>query len=276
MTSTLDQAISEPAVRVLAVDDEAHIRRATVRALTLNHYLADEASSGAEALRLLNQTRYDVMLLDMRMPGMDGIEVMQRARAIQPELLLIVLTGHATLESAIAAVKSGAIDYLLKPTSLHDIATAVASALQTRHQQVHRQQLMNAVSAAIDELRQTQPPAALRSLAEHGPDRFLHVGPLMLDRRKRLVIIEQMLAEPIELTEGEALILAGLLTQPDEVLTCRQLARAAWDYDLIESEAQSVVRPYIFRLRRKFNALPLTANLIRTVRGRGYLLATPR
>ncbi len=281
MTSSPDQPRSEPAARVLAVDDEAHIRRATVRALQLNHYHADEASSGEAALQLLSQTPYDVMLLDMRMPGMDGIEVMHHARAMRPELLIIVLTGHATLDSAIAAVKLGAVDYLLKPTSLHDIAAAVTSALQARQHQVHRQQLMVAVSAAVDVLRQTQPSAAAQppapphSPGEQWPDRFVCVGPLTLDRRKRLVIIEQALASPIELTEGEALILAGLMAQPDEVLTCRQLARAAWDYDMIELEAQSTVRPYIFRLRHKFEATSLTAGLIHTVRGRGYLLATP-
>ena len=98
---------------------------------------------------------------------------------------------------------------------------------------------------------------------------------LLLDRRKRLVIIDQAQAGPIELTEGEALILACLMAQPNEVLTCRQLAHAALDYDMAEIEAQSVVRPYIFRLRQKFETIPLTADFIHTVRGRGYLLALP-
>jgi DNA-binding response OmpR family regulator len=275
--SAIHNQQSLTAARVLVVDDEAPIRLAAVRALTMNHYSADEAGSGAEALHCLSQAPYDVMLLDMRMPGLNGIEVMQRARAIQPELLIIVLTGHATLESAIAAVKSGAVDYLLKPTSLHDIAAAVANVLHAAQHQVQRRQLMDIVSAAIDALRQTSPPAAPRPLplGEPWPDRFLRVGPLLLDRRKRLVIIDQALPGMIELTEGEALILAGLMTQPNEVLTCRQLARAAWDYDLIESDAQSVVRPYIFRLRQKFEATPITADLIHTLRGQGYLLATP-
>jgi DNA-binding response OmpR family regulator len=275
--ASVDNQQSLTAARVLAVDDEAPIRFAAVRALTLNRYQADEAGSGAEALHHLSRTPYDVMLLDMQMPGLNGIEVMQRARAIQPELLIIVLTGHATLESAMAAVKAGAVDYLLKPASLHDIVAAVDQALQARQHQVQRQQLMKVVSAAVDMLRQTQPPPAPRLTppGEPWPDRFLRVGPLLLDRRKRLVIIEQALPGTIELTEGEALILAGLMTQPDEVLTCRQLARAAWDYDLIESEAQSVVRPYIFRLRHKFETAPITADLIHTLRGRGYLLVTP-
>ena len=279
MTFTPNGSSTDTATRVLVVDDEAPIRFATARALTLKHYAVDEASSGAEALHRLSQMPYQVMLLDMQMPGLNGIEVMPRARAMRPELLIIVLTGHATLESAIAAVKLGAVDYLLKPASLRDIATAVANALRTyaAQQQAQRQNLMNVVSAAIDVLRQTPPPAAPRPTPPGTlwPDRFLRVGPLLLDCRKRLVVIEQTRFGPLELTEGEALILAGLMAQPDEVLTCRQLARAAWDYDTIESEAQSVVRPYIFRLRQKFDATPLTARLIHTVRGRGYLLAMP-
>ena len=189
MTPNPDRSISETTARVLAVDDEAHIRHAIVRALRLNHYAADEAGSGRRALELLGQSPYDILLLDMRMPGMDGIEVMHRARAIQPELLIIVLTGHATLDSAIAAVKLGAVDYLLKPASLHDIAAAVAAALQARQQQVQRQQLMNAVSAAVDVLRHTQLPTAQPMAAPHPtdepwPDRFLHVGPLTLDHHR--------------------------------------------------------------------------------------------
>ncbi len=90
--------------RVLVVDDEPTIRKPLVRALELTGYQAVGAASGKEALALLEQVSYDVMLLDMKMPEMDGMQVMDRARQLQPDLLIFILTGHATLESAIAAV----------------------------------------------------------------------------------------------------------------------------------------------------------------------------
>jgi DNA-binding NtrC family response regulator len=107
---------------------------------------------------MLERTPHDAMVLDIRMPGMDGAEVMSRACQLYPDLRIIVLTGHATLESAIAAVKSHAADYLLKPASVYDIAAAIARALQQRAQQ--------------------GPPRALP------PERFLCVGPVTLDRER--------------------------------------------------------------------------------------------
>ncbi len=127
-----------PGALVLVVDDEPNVCSALTRSLTLSGYRADAASSGHQALGLLQRTPYDLMLLDLRMPGMDGVEVMQRAREVRPDLLIIVLTGHATLESAITAVESHATDYLLKPVSLHDVATAVATALLQRAKVLRR------------------------------------------------------------------------------------------------------------------------------------------
>ena len=86
--------------------------------------------SRGTALAWLERASFDVLVVDMNMPGMGGVEVMQAARQHRPDLAIIVLTGHATLESAIAAVKSEAVDYLLKPVSVHDLKTAVNKALQ--------------------------------------------------------------------------------------------------------------------------------------------------
>ena len=266
----------EALARILIVDDEYHIRAAIVHALSLAAYQADEAESGQAALRLLQDTHYDLMVLDMRMPEMDGIEVMQRARQLSPDLLIIILTGHATVESAIAAVKSDAVDYLLKPASIHDIVSTVANALQARAEQVQRQHLLHVMGETMDMLRQTQMPVATTSATEQQPqpERFMQVGALTLDRVKRLVITSGAQPHTINLTEGEAAIMIQFMEQPDQVLSCRQLARSTWEYDLDEHAAQSLIHPYIFRLRRKIETDPNHPQLICTLRGRGYLLAT--
>ena len=93
-------------VKLLVVDDEPHIRAPLVRALSLIGYDVGEAASGREALALLEQSTYDLMILDILMPDLNGIEVMQRAHRKWPELLIIVLTGNASLESAIVALRS--------------------------------------------------------------------------------------------------------------------------------------------------------------------------
>lgn len=121
-------------VRLLVVDDEPNIRTPLARALGLRGYLVEEADSGHEALRLLERTPYNLMVLDMHMPGMDGAEVIQHTRRLYPKMLIIILTGYNTLDNAIAAIKGEAVDYLLKPVSMEEILAAVAQALQKRLQ----------------------------------------------------------------------------------------------------------------------------------------------
>jgi len=285
------------AARVLIVDDEPTIRQTLARALSLRGYQTDEAGSGPRALALLEQRPYDLMVLDMIMPGMDGVKVMHLARQLRPDLLIVVLTGHASLESAIAAVKQDAVDYLLKPTSIHDIAAAVSRALKNRAEEVRRERL---VRVALDALRQAEmgsvaegnapasekplPTEALPEVSlgeireqhfkvENLPERFLQAGPLLLDRHKRLVVVKRIPERALELSEGEEAILAHLMSHPDQVVSCQELARAAWGYTLSEQEAQSLVRPHIFRMRRKIESTPDDPSLIRTIRGRGYLFS---
>ena len=264
--------LSNAGTKILVVDDEQPIRESIARALNLLGYQAQEASSGREALNML-ETKFDVLVLDMRMPEMDGVEVMRRARQTCPDLLILVLTGHATLESAIAAVKSSATDYLLKPASVRDIAATISTALQARAEQLRQKRVLHMVGEMMETLRQAETPPSASLPAETSAARFLRAGALTLDRQKRLTVVSGEPPRTAELTEGEALILAPLMEHPDRVFSCRQLARAAWDYDLDEQEAQSLVRPHIFRLRHKIETDPENPHLIRTVRGRGYLLA---
>ena len=262
--------------RLLVVDDEANLRAGLRDILSLMGYYVEEAASGHEALKLLESMPYDLMVLDIRMPGMDGTEVMHRARQTRPDLSIIVLTAHASLESAIAAVKSDAVDYMLKPFNIEDLATTISKALQERAEQLHRQQLLNLIGNALNTLDQTKKSATPSSSPPPPPtppERFLYAGPLTLDRQKRLAVMQGALPRTVELTEGETAILAALMEQPNQVLSCSQLVHAAMGYDLDEQETQNQVRLYVFRLRRKLEANPSDPRLIRTVRGRGYFLS---
>ncbi|MDY6875198.1 MAG: response regulator transcription factor [Chloroflexota bacterium] len=271
---------ADPRARLLVVDDDPNTRAGLRDLLGLLGYHVEQAGSGYEALKLLESETYDLVILDMRMPGMDGIEVMRRARQMRPDLLIVVLTAHATLESAIAAVKSDAVDYLLKPINVEGLAATISQALQGRAEQLHRQYLLDVVGQAMDTLRQTESPVAPVSspLVSSDPaltplGRFLERGPLRLDRHKRLAMMKGDPMRTVELTEGEAAILIALMEYPNQVLSCGQLARAAMGYDLDKWAAQSLVRPCIHRLRRKLEATPDKPRLIRTVRGRGYFFS---
>jgi DNA-binding response OmpR family regulator len=269
---------NDSAARLLVVDDEPQIRSALARGLGLLGYLVREASSGREALTQLKRGPCDAMVLDMFMPGMDGVEVMQRARQMYPDLSIIVLTGRPAIESAIAAVKSEVADYLLKPASVHDIADAVARALQRRRERMQGQQqlqeLVRGLNQALNTMRQAAVPSPdLLPVAPASREPVLHVPPLTLDRGQRLVTMEGDPPRSIQLTVGEVAVLAVLMSYPNQVVPYRELVRLAWDYPMNEHEAQAMIRPYIFRLRQKLEANPKRPCLVRNVRGSGYLLA---
>ncbi len=269
---------ADSAARLLVVDDEPQIRSALVRGLGLLGYVVEEAGSGREALSLLKRAPCDAMVLDIFMPGMDGVEVMRRARQLYPDLAIIVLTGRPAVESAIAALKSEVADYLLKPASVHDIAAAVTRALQKREERLQNQQqlqeLVQGLNQALNSMRQTaaqSPDLQPIAPASHVP--VLHAPPLTLDRTQRLVVLDGDPPRSIQLTVGETAVLAVLMTYPDQVIHCRELVRLAWDYPMNERESRTMVRPYIFRLRQKLEADPEHPSLVRNVRGSGYVLA---
>jgi DNA-binding response OmpR family regulator len=256
--------------RVLVVDDELHVRSALAHSLRIVGYEAEEAESGQQALEMVSRSAYDVMVLDLIMPGMHGIEVMQRLHQIHPNLLVIVLTGNATLESAIAAVKCGAVDYLLKPTSVHHVASAVTRALE-EHTETLRRELIHTMNRTLDTLKRGESPAKPHLLPPH--DRFLKAGLVTLDQERYIVIINTSPPHTTELTETEAAILSHLMERPEEAASCHEIALSALGYDVDKLEAESIIRPHISRLRRKLDSGTKQLNLICTVRGKGYFFA---
>lgn len=264
-----------PQARILVVDDEPTTRAAITRGLALMGYQVHEAASGSQAIARLSLVPYDLMLLDLRMPGMNGVEVMRWVEEAQPGLLVIVLTAHGSLESAIAAVQAGAANYLLKPCSIRDIEAAIAHALQRRQKALHRQHLVGVIAEAVEALRAEEEGDMLPS--PERPVRFLRCGPVALDLEKRLVVVRGLddeASRSAELTANEVALLAYLMKHPDTVFSCRQLTGTALGYDVREREARTIVRPHISRLRKKIEPDPAHPRLVQTIRGKGYLFSS--
>ena len=110
-----------PLASILVVDDEEGLRATLVTAFTTEGYRAVGASSGSEALERLNQAAFHILLTDLVMPGMDGITLMEQALRRFPTMVVILMSGGATVESAVRALKGGAYDYILKPFTLGEI-----------------------------------------------------------------------------------------------------------------------------------------------------------
>jgi len=118
---------------VLIVDDEEDFLETLVKRMEQRKIDAAGVRSGEEALELMKQKSYDVVILDVKMPGgMDGIETLREMKKIQPLTEVILLTGHASVETSIEGMKLGAFDYVLKPVKLEDLLSKVADAIQKK------------------------------------------------------------------------------------------------------------------------------------------------
>ena len=125
--------MTHPRAFVLVVDDEESIRALLQRALENAGHHALTVASGQEALDMMSQATVEVMLLDMKMPGITGMDVLQRFSADSPDTSIIMVTGIDDVEIAVDTMKAGAYDYVVKPFELHDILTKVEKAREHRH-----------------------------------------------------------------------------------------------------------------------------------------------
>jgi len=125
-------------VKILIVDDEKDFVEMFSLRLTRQGEKVSTAYSGQEALDLLEKTPIDVVILDIRMPGMDGIETLKKIKAAHPLVEVIMLTGHGSTETAVEGLKEGAFDYLMKPADFEDISKKLANAWKHKDEQEER------------------------------------------------------------------------------------------------------------------------------------------
>jgi two-component system response regulator MprA len=221
--------------RVMVVDDDAAIRRSLGRALRLRGFTVTEADGGAAALDLLGRTPPDILVLDISMPDVDGIEVCRTLRASGDDLPVLVLSALDEVADRVAGLQAGADDYLVKPFELDELLARVRALLR-------------------------------RSLATtRGGDSLEYAG-LRMDTVTREVTRD---GRALDLTRTEHALLELFLTHPRQVLTREQILKAVWGFDFEPSSNSLDV--YVMYLRRKTGE----PRLINTVRGVGYVLRAP-
>jgi len=263
--------------RILIVDDEESILFSLRRALERDGHEVWTAGDGHQALRLVQHHVFDLILTDLKMEGVGGVEVLRQARAMSPDTAIIMLTGYATLESAIEALRLGAIDYLTKPCSTADVRASVEKGLARRYRELRRRQLLQQMSATLAELRdETFPPTPIQPPVPSplppgtGLQTILRHGNVIIDRQRHQVTVEE---QKVDLTPTEFKLLAHLTENADKVVSCSELVLAAHGYQTSEDEARKVIRPHITNLRQKLSASLGTQPYILNVRGVGYVLA---
>ncbi|MGW4562763.1 response regulator transcription factor [Streptomyces sp. NPDC004561] len=222
---------------VLVVDDDAAIRRSLERGLRLSGFAVRTAGDGPAALAAIEDAPPDVVVLDVSMPGMSGIEVCARLRRAGRDLPVLMLSALDETADRIAGLQAGGDDYLVKPFALQELVLRLRALLRRR------------------------PPAA------HD---VLRVAGLLIDPAAR---IAERDGRPLDLTRREFELLEVLARNAGLVLTRDQLLERVWGYDVdVRTDA---VDTFVSYLRRKLEA-PGGGRLIHTVRGVGFVLREPR
>jgi two-component system response regulator MprA len=224
--------MSEP-TRILVVDDDAKIRTVVRRGLAFEGYRVVEAGSGEEGLEKAREHLPDLVILDVMMPGMDGLEVTRRLRSSGDEIAILMLTARDEVKDRVAGLENGADDYLVKPFNFEELLARVHALLR----------------------RSATPSGEVLRFADLELD---------VDAREAL-----RAGRTIELTTTEFNLLLLFLRHPRKVLTRDVIMEHVWAYDF-EGES-NVLEVYVRYLRSKLEANG-EARLIHTVRGAGYVL----
>lgn len=260
---------------ILVVDDESQLRLTLALMLRQDGYKVETAANAQEALHSLREGPFDLMFLDLNMPGMNGIDLLVEIHRLFPKLPVLILTAHATMDSAIQAVRLGARDYLMKPIDPPLILARVAEVITEEQQPVRKKEIVNQLQNLLVELRQmddvnTTPTHLLAMLPPTEVGRFLQKGPFALDLHARHATLHNRY---ISVTGVNFDYLVTLLRHAPMAVSNRVLVRESEGFEVTMIEARDLTRWRIHELRRILEADPQQPKHILTVRGAGYRLA---
>lgn len=256
--------------RILVVDDERSVRMMLETALRAQGYRVYTAVSGQEAREQLRTEEFDLVLLDLQLGDMDGIEILRDIRNNWPATEVILLTAHGSINSAIAALRLGAFDYLLKPAQIQDIRERVERGLEQRYSAQQRGELLQRISESARALGIIEGGGTAPPVVQSNSDR-IEVGPLVLDLRRHGANLGN---QSLALTRTEFSLLTALAQQPDTALSYGMLSEAVYGRAQPEDEARALLRPHIARLRHKIESTGVNGVALISIRSMGYMLQT--
>lgn len=222
-------------MKLLLVEDEIFLSEALAKGLRKRGYAVDCAYDGEEALELYSINEYDLMLLDLNLPRIDGMEVLRRIREKDSALRVLILSARSTVSDKIAGLDSGSNDYLTKPFDFAELEARIRALLR-------------------QEIRMK--------------DTTLTWGSLCMDTAAKRVSWKDT---PVELTKKEYAILEYLMTNPRKVVSPEEFIEHVWDSEA--DPFSNSFRFHISSLRKKLAAASDGAELIVTLRGQGYRMA---
>ncbi|MCP4542266.1 MAG: response regulator transcription factor [Chloroflexi bacterium] len=265
-----------PTTKILVVDDEANIRTSLKEILARDGYHVVTAESGEAALALLPTHEFDLALLDLQLTGIGGIEVLAALREQSPTTIAIVLTAHASLETAVEALRKGAHDYLFKPCKPAELRESIRKGLVNRQgaQSLDLLQQVEQMTSSLENIRATileqieKPPSTTVQPPER-QQRFLQQGKLIVDLLRHVITMDGHL---LDLSPTEFDLLACLISKAPQIVSPQELVREVQGYESDQWEASETIRQHIYRIRQKIKQVAGHTNVIRTVRGVGYTI----
>lgn len=259
---------------ILLVEDDPTASLALSKILEGAGYRVRGASDGATAMALLEQHSFDLVLTDLRLPDTDGLSVMRAAQRQPEPPALVLLTGYSTVDSAIAALRLGAHDYLRKPCQpqalLETVAAAVARHSVQRRQNATLQTLSQTLAQMQQQIRALEPgpraaePPEPPAAPARAHEQTLAVGGLELGRLPHETLYQ---GRPLHLTPMEHTFLRCLAEARGDVVLCTDIVRRTHGYNADATLAQNLLKSHVRNLRRKIDP-----DLIVNVRGMGYRL----
>jgi len=235
---------------ILVVDDEPVARQSLSEILRLEGYAVNSVPNGQAAVEYVRTHPVELVVVDLRMPGMDGLEVVQVVNQISPETEVILLTAFGSTETAIQALRLRIHDYLLKPAPPSQVVNSVKKGLARRDARLKAR----GGSSTME--------------VEDGVAEFSLKDGTHIDLSRRQIRKKDQI---IHLTPAEGRLLRVLIENPGRVYSHRELVLLVQGYDTSQREAPEILRPLVSRLRHKLEAFPSLSDRIVSVRGTGYL-----
>lgn len=254
--------------QILLVEDDDRARMLLAGVLRSAGYEVTVAANGEIAIALLDQHGFDVVVSDIWMPSVDGIGVLAAARSRPRPPAVILLTGYSTVESAVAALRSGAFDYRMKAAPITELLESIGRAVAQRRAELDQKDAITAIANGLAKLQREHVPSSPAPVVSATEDqRYLQAGALMIDRHRHEVTFNH---QPLHLTTIEYTALLCLAEAQGQVVQYRDIIQRTHGYSTSNIEAQTLLKAHVHHLRRKIDP-----SYIINVRGTGYALAVP-
>jgi DNA-binding response OmpR family regulator len=262
---------------ILVVDDEENLRRTVARILQRAGFEVTTAGNGKEGLALLSDHRFDLVYMDIRMPDMNGLEALKSIHAAYPQLPVILFTGQPDLNSAVSALRHGALDYLQKPLKPEMLIERARTALAKLELERRKKELQTQIETLQMELRSLESgeeiePHAAGSGTADAEQRYLKRGNLTLDLHTRRVSAGGKQGIFLPPTSFDYLLV--LARHAPNVVNYQTLVAEAQGYQASPREAQELVKWHIHHIRQAIEPDASHSIYVINVRGSGYRLVT--